>query len=271
MTLSDENSQKKLLLDMWDRNLISDEAVIEMCKEFPDIEILRQRREERERKRALRMAKAGPYFEADKAHEYMKIALGRGYVHPKDAGLDMQEETTPFQDQLKSVEKAKLNAGGVAAKGKSKGKSGQGRPKGSKDSGARKSKAFKVRTSAEQVDNFTDFMVKNIWAKETYSTLSEYVNPIMLRYFDKANLRELSVDEIAQTEKVKFAVLANLDPYSVIDAAQVKNLILSRCILPRQFKALYDELSSRAYEIHGREPSMEERKVIRSSVYALLK
>ncbi len=271
MTLSDQTAEKKLILDLWDRNLISDEAVVETFKEFPDIEVLRQRREARERNRSLRPEKAGPYFQAEKAHEYMKIALGRGYVHPEDAGIDMQsEQDTPFEQQLKSIEKTKaMGAGGVSAK--KKGTSGQGRPGGSKDKSKRKSKAFKVRTSAEQVDNFTDFMVKNIWAKETYKTISEYVNPSMLRYFDKANLRELSVDEADKVEKVKFSVLANLDPYSTITEESVTELITSRCTLPRTFTKVYEELSSRSFDINGREPNMEERKIIQASVYAILK
>lgn len=268
MTLNDENAQKKLLLDLWDRNLISDEAIVEVFKEFPDIEVVRQRREERERKRKLRQQKAGPYTQ-DKISEYIKIALGRGYVSPKDVGIEV-ESPTPFEAQLKSVEKAKAMTGGVGIK-KKKGASGSGRPKSSKDSTKRKSRGFKVRTSAEQIDNFTDFMTKNIWAKEMYKTLSEYINPIMLRYYNKPNLRELSTEESGQAEKVKFTVLANLDPYTNITEEKVVDMISAKCILPVPFKKLYDELVSRAYDIHGREPTMEERKVIQASVYAILK
>lgn len=271
MTLSDEPAQKKLLLDLWDRNLISDDAIIEVFKEFPDIELLRKRREERERKRGLRPEKAGPYFQAEKLHEYIKIALGKGYVAPEDVGIDLQTHPTPYEEQLKAIKDSKaLAGGGSSSTTKSSGTSGQGRPKNSKDSGQRSGRTFKVRTSADQIETFADFMTKNIWAKDAYRDISEHINPIMLKYFTKSNLRELSDEESNQLEKVKFAVLANLEPYSPVEADMVLDLIENRCKLPSQFKTLYDKLSARAFDIHGREPTIEERKVIQASVYALL-
>ncbi len=269
MTLNDEAGHKKLLLDLWDRNLLSDEAIVEVFKEFPDIEVIRQRREQRERKRKLRQDKAGPYVQ-DKVSEYIKIALGRGYVDPRDVGIEIETHPTPFEMQLKSAEKVKSMGGGVGI-GKPKGAAGKGRPKSSKDSAKRKSRGFKVRTSAEQINNFTNFMTKNIWAKEIHRSISEVINPIILRYYNKPNLRELSVEESAQAEKVKFTVLANLDPYSNVTDDHIKELITSKCILPQPFKKLNEELISRAYEIHGREPTLEERKIIQASVYAILK
>jgi len=271
MTLTDETAQKKLLLDLWDRNLVSDEAVIETFKEFPDIELLRQRRENRERARKLRPEKAGPFFSSEKTREYIKTALGRGYINPQDLDLGIEHTgETPFNEQLRSVKEAKAIAPGGSLP-KAKGAAGQGRPKNSKDSGTRSDRSFKVRTSAEQIETFSDFMIKNIWAKESYREISEHVNPLMLKYFSKANLRELSVEETNQLEKVKFAILANLEPYSAISEQTVLDLIENRCTLPSIFKTLYDKLSARAYDIHSREPNIEERKLIQASVYALLK
>jgi hypothetical protein len=271
MTLNDENAKKKLLLDMWDRNLISDEAIVEVFQEFPEIELVRQRREQRERKRKLRLEKAGPYFQAEKMHEYLKIALQNGYINPRDVEIEVQsDEPTPFDQQLKSAEKIK-SMGGTSLTKKSKGVSGQGRPKNSKDSSTRKSRGFKVRTSAEQADNVGDFLTKSMWAKSAYNDISEHINPIMLKYYDKANLRQLSVEEADKLEQVKFSVLSNLDPYSNISEDKVVELITSRCKLSSQFKVLYDKLAARAYDLHGREPSMDERKSIQQCVYALLK
>ncbi len=279
MTLSDEAAQKKLLLDLWDRNLISDEAVVEAFKEYPDIEALRQRREAKERVRGSRPEKAGPYFAPEKAHEYMKIALQRGYVNPEDAGIEMEStDPTPFDKQLKAAEKAKAMSGTGA---KPKGKSGQGRPKSSKDSSKRSGKTFKVRTSADEQeyesqdgiqhgDEFTDFMVKNIWAKEAQRTIAEVLNPVMLKYYSKANLRELSEEESASVERVRFTVLANLTPYDAVTEERVIALVKDKCTLPSRDKVLYEKLSARAYEINERETTTEERKTIQASVYALL-
>lgn len=269
MVLSDEAAQKKLLLDLWDRNLVSDEAVVETFKEFPDIEALRQKREFRERNRGSRPDKAGPYFAPEKAHEYMKIALQRGYVNPSDVGMEIEStEPTPFDRQLKAAEKAK--AASVGGGSKPKGKSGSGRPKNSKDSSKRSGKTFKVRTSADHAETFADFMTKNIWAKEAQRDISEIVNPIMLNYYAKNNLRELSEKESNDLEKVKFSVLSNLSVYDKFEESKVLELIQSKCKLPPRAKILFDKLSARAYEINGKDPTMEERKVIQASVYALL-
>lgn len=270
MTLSDEAAQKKLLLDLWDRNLISDEAVVEAFKEYPEIEAIRQKREAKERARGSRPDKAGPFFAPEKAHEYMKIALQRGYVNPQDAGIEMEStEETPFDKQLKAAEKAKAMSGGVGGV-KKKGKSGSGRPKNSKDSSKRSGKTFKVRTSADHAETFSDFMVKNIWAKEAQRAIAEIINPVMLKYYNKANLRELSEHESANLEKVRFAVLANLTPYDDVTEARVIGLIKDKCTLPSRDKVLYDKLSARAYEINERKTTTEERKTIQASVYALL-
>lgn len=271
MTLSDEAAQKKLMIDLWDRNLISDEAVIETFKEHPDIEQIRQRREAKERDRGSRPDKAGPFFTPEKAHEYMKIALQRGYVNPSDVGLEVDtSEPTPFDKQLKAAEKAKA-ASGVGAK--NKGVSGQGRPKNSKDSSKRKTKTFKSRTGAsyeERVDRFSTFMTKNIWARESQRDIAEIVNPIMLKYYSKASLRELSEAESASLEKVRFAVLANLTPYENITEERITGLIKDKCKLSSKAKILYDKLNSRAFDINGRDTTMEERKLIQASVYALM-
>lgn len=269
MILTDPAAEKALLIQLWDRNLISDEAIVEQFNEFPDIEVLRQRRENRERKRNSRMEKAGPYFASDKVHEYIKIALQRGYVDPKDVGIEIDTEPTPFDKQLKSVEKAKAMSGSSTTT-KKKGVSGQGRPKNAKDSGSRNRK-FKVRTSAEQVDNFADFMAKNIWAKDTQRAIAEYVNPLILKFYNKNNLRELSESEFDGLEKTKFAVLSNLEPFSDVTEEKINELITSNCKLNKNFKIIFDKLQSRAHDIHGRSATIEEKRTIQTSVYALLK
>lgn len=269
MTLSDESAEKALLIQLWDRNLISDEAILERFKEFPDLENLRLRREQRERERKLRQEKTGPYFPGDKIHEYIKIALQRGYVSPEDLDIDITTKPTPFDKQLKAAEKAKAAAGGGTAK--KKGKAGSGRPKTSKDSGSRKARSFKVRTSAEQADTFADFMTKNIWAKETQRTISEHLNPVLLKYFNKNNLRELSDTEAIEAEKVKFTILAHLEPYSEVSKERILNMVQDKPALPSAFSALHEKFVAKAYEKKNAELTIEDRRNIQCSVYSLLK
>ncbi len=269
MTMTDEAAEKALLIQLWDRHLVSDEVILERFKEHPDLEIMRIRRETRERERDSRPERRGPYDNADQVHEYMKTALSGGYVTPKDVGIEVQDDPkdTPFEKSLRSAEKAKaLRAGGPAGSKKKKGKAGQGRPKTKTDGpGGRK-----TRTSAEHIENFSKFMATNIWAKEMQKSISEIVNPILLKFYDKSNMRELSDIEIAKAEKIRFAVLANIKPFSHISENSIVEMIKSAVSLPKTHRILFDQLCSRAFEIHGREATTDERKVIQASVYALL-
>lgn len=270
MTLTDEAAEKALLIQLWDRHLISDEIILERFKEIPELENMRIRREDKERKRKSRPERRGPYDAPDQLYEHMKIALGKGFITPEDVGIEVEssEKDRPFEKVLKSAEKAK-SLGGVPGSKKKPGKSGQGRPKNSKDSVGKP----RIRTSAayeEQVENFSRFMATNIWAKEIQKSISEAVNPVLLKFYNKNSLRELSDEEISKAEKIRFAILSNLEPFSAVSEERILDLIKSKASLPQTHKVLFDQLCSRAFDIHGREANTEERKVIQASVYALL-
>ena len=66
--------KKALLIQLLDRNLVSEELVVEMFGAVPEIEKSRKKRESRERISGKREAKTGPY-DKDKIHDLIKIAL----------------------------------------------------------------------------------------------------------------------------------------------------------------------------------------------------
>lgn len=268
MTMTDEAAEKALLVQLWDRHLISDEVILERFKEIPELENMRIRRETKERESDKRPERRGPYDASDQIHEYTKTALSGGYVTPKDVGIEVQDDpsNTPFEKTLRSAEKVRAMKAKAQSGKKKAGKSGQGRPKTKSDGpGGRK-----TRTSAEQIETFANFMAANIWAKEMQKSINEIVNPIILRFYDKNNLRELSDAEVAKAEKIKFAVLANIKPFSPISEDGIVEMIKGKLTLPKTHKVLFDKLCSRAFEVHGREANTDERKVIQASVYALL-
>lgn len=273
MILNDEAAEKALLLQLWDRNVISDEVITQRFGEIPELEQLRTRREERERQRGLRNDKTGPYFtpEPDQAHEYKKIALQNGFIGPQDAGMAPPAGETPFDKEMKVAAIKKATPGTKSAA--KKGKSGQGRPKTSKNSGKSKRK-FKIRTSASEIPNmnqFNDFVVKNMWAKETQKAIADMLNPHILAFYQKKNLRELSEKESNDAELLKFTVLANLNPYEEVTEEGVMTVASTNPPLPSTFRKVYDRFVAKAYEVKGRELTTEERKVIQTSVYSILK
>jgi len=265
MTLNDESSMKKLLIDLWDRNIISDELIVEAFKGHPEIEIVRQRREERERKRKLRLDKKGPYFPSDKEHEYAKIALQQGYINPDDVGLErISEEETPFDLSLE-MKKSSSIEGEVK-----KGTSGQGRPKNSGDKTKRKEKKFSVRT-ASLGDETSNFMVKNIWAREALKSISEILNPIVLKMYSKSSLRELTNKEYKDLEYMKFSVFSNISPYEDITEERIVNIIDNGCRLPESYASFYNKLVAASLKISKKDNlTSEEKRSIQAATYALL-
>lgn len=121
MTLSDEKSEKALLLQLADRSVISHHTLLERFGEDPTIEMSRIKREERERKSEKRLPKAGPFYASEKEHEYKKLALQKGLILPEDVGL---QSTAPVINTDTTM----------------KGTPGQGRPLNSTDKTPRKTR-----------------------------------------------------------------------------------------------------------------------------------
>ena len=128
MILKDESAEKALLIQLLDRNLVSEELVVEMFGGAPELENSRRKREQRERDSGKRVQKAGPY-DKDKVHELVKIALGRGFISPEQAGVEIDEngDPTPFEKQMEQKKPIEIEDKS------DKGAPGEGRPKNSKD------------------------------------------------------------------------------------------------------------------------------------------
>lgn len=69
MSLSDESSEKNLLIQLADRDIISHETVLERFKEVPSVEKMRLRREDKARDSETLPEKAGPFHPPPKPEE----------------------------------------------------------------------------------------------------------------------------------------------------------------------------------------------------------
>jgi hypothetical protein len=93
MVLSDEATEKSLLIQLVDRNIISSETVIERFGEIPEIEKIRIRREEKDRKVETMPQKASPYHNPQHKNDVEKIALQKGDIAVEDLGIIPSEDT----------------------------------------------------------------------------------------------------------------------------------------------------------------------------------
>jgi hypothetical protein len=136
---------------------------------------------------------------------------------------------------------------------------GEGRPKLSKDTEKRADRKFSPRTGAKLL----------IWATSAQEKISEIVNPMVLEFYTKKNLRTLSSAEAEELESLKTNILLNMSPYSKIDQDNVllacgSNESLTDIVVNFRnwIKALQSDLS--------RELSMDEYKQAKASYYSMV-
>ena len=272
MVLADEAAEKALLIQLADRDVISVETLIERFGELPEFEEIKARHEERRRKQKLMKPKAGPFHTPEKMFEYIKLALQRGYIAPEQTGMteDFPEEfldvESPFEMQLKSAEKTASMKTGPTTQQSKTGKSGQGRPKNSKDSGKRDTRTPKPAGASATAAYITSMM----WARNAQAQISEIVTPVILKHYGKKSLRALSSEQVKKVEQVKFAVLCHTPVYGNVTAESVRGILQNGRPVPAQYEQMYDALYGKVVAKSKTEPSVEETRMIQVTTYAAL-
>jgi hypothetical protein len=254
--LNDEASIKALMIQLADRDMISNDTLLEFFGEDPEIELLKLRREQRMRKNQLMADKAGPWHAPEKFHEYAKAAVARGFVGIDVAEMALEDVDTPFDKQMEVQKQAKVQ------QAQNKGQPQQGRPKNSGDTKKRKQKVVKPQGSSKA----EDILAMSMWAKEAQARIAKILNPGILEYYHKSSQRELSNEEVQSAEQLKFSVLANLSPYSDVTSEIVQQVIaVQEHKVPQK---LYDELFSHTRTSLGRELTIDEIRALHVSAYA---
>jgi hypothetical protein len=203
MYLDDPAAMATLLLNMADRNIVSDEFVQRHIKAKPKIEERRVTNEDKKREKKG-AEKVSPYHQVDQDHALKKIALQTGQSSPSEVGLELETRKTGEKSLMDLKEQQIVKQAQMKPKPASttNTKTGTpGRPKNSKDSAPRKQKTFKPKSKA----------AIETWAKQAQTKVSEIVNPIILAGFSKSTLRNLTSEEFRELEEVKFEILCNLN------------------------------------------------------------
>ena len=262
MDLSNEDSEKALLIQLADRNLISDELLQTRFGFDPDMEKSRLNRESRERNSERMIKKAGPWHDPQFENSLKKISLQLGIATPSQVGLQLDKkkagEKTAIEMKMPAMPSPTKLANDPSSESLPK-ESGEGRPKLSKDTEKRKQKEFRPRTGAKL----------SMWACGAQDKISEIINPVFLEFSNKKNLRTLSSTEFDELETLKTNILLNLSPYSKLD----NDTILSVCDINNQSNAMtsnyYNWLKALKSDL-GRELSVEESKQAKASYYSMV-
>jgi hypothetical protein len=174
MDLSNEDAEKALLIQLADRNIISDELVQTAFGFDSDMEKVRVKREQRERDTDSYVPKSGPYYSPEIDNELRKISLQTGIVTPSEVGLELDKKKGGQKSAMDAKNEVMIQKQSTGPT-KPAGVSGQGRPKNSKDSGQRQTKKFSPQTGASL----------QIWANEAQDKINEIMNPYFLEFYNK--------------------------------------------------------------------------------------
>ena len=272
--LTDEATEKKMILDLWDRKIYSTETVRELCRRDPEMETLRINREERKMENGTMPEKAGPYYNAQTDFEYKKLILQGGGVAPSELGIELEEkkegensimdrqEEMNMKVEQKRGEMSPTPTGSPTSK-KPKSPGGDGRPKNSTDTKPRKKRVDKPKTLGVFADLF-------MWGNEAQKSLATILSPAILSHYNKKSLRSLTKSEVDYAENLKFNVFATLEPYSDINHKTVYDILEQNTKANEDMIQTCEALAILFTKRTGNQPTLDETRQMQSSAYALL-
>jgi hypothetical protein len=249
--LSDEAAQKALLIQLADRDIISQETLLERFRELPGIERIRVRREERERTNDIAAPKkAGPYHNPQHRDDIAKIAL------TKDV-LDSEQYLEKVG--LPAVVREEEKVGAPTQEQEYNPPEPTGRPKFSRDVTKRKQKRVLPRSG--------DAMTATLWALEAQNKISDIMSPIVLAHFNKKNARSLNKSELDQLEYLKMCILTGMEPYMEITPETVKDLLDANTKPSEDFNIVVAQKIDSFVVKNNKRPNNSEMKYIQASAF----
>ncbi|MFW9879604.1 MAG: hypothetical protein ACFFG0_41540, partial [Candidatus Thorarchaeota archaeon] len=223
--LSDEQAEKRILIELWDRDVISTETLRDTLGREADIEEIRVKKEYRKRISDSKTPnKTSPYHKNNElSYDIMKTILTNGGIFSPTLlkRLDI-EDSEQIITEIQNHENEKMKQ---EQKMKITGKAGEGRPPGSQDKEKRKPKQVNVR-KIESATASEQFMENLLFAKESQKKIDSIVKHAYLKSLGKKNLQHLNKEEQLTFERLKFRALSNLKPNTEINDKIIKEAIV---------------------------------------------
>lgn len=250
ITITNKENIMRLIVDLADRNLLSDEEVRRLFNSIPDIERFRVRKENRRKDKKIDPPKMSPYTNGGTAEaDYRKIALQKDLLLPKD--LDIKSSANPIQTIKNRNAKPTPTIGGLQSKAP-KGAASPGRPKNAKDQGIRKKRVVKPRSN-----------LAFIWAKKTHTDISNLLLNEALKAFDKKNARQLSTAQVEDLEQKRLSIICNVEYGQKVTKDLVESGVSH--IVSDEDLTLYNQMLGEFTTLYGKSPNTEELKDIQIS------
>lgn len=254
MSLTDEAAEKRLLIDLADRGLISWESLQERFNLVPEIESVRYKREKKAREKGKMPEQGGPFYSPEKDFDLKKIYAQLGHLAPSEVGLDLEPRK---EGELSPSEMTASESGDDDVAGTS----GQGRPPGRKDSQKRKARTPKPQTSPGVQ---RAYMERIGWADRAQHQIDKELTPAFLHCVGKKSKRELSQSDMERLEKMKLGLLFSVPPGEQITKEHIKASIANPLTIPGRVT----ELLKDAYREEEKEPTLDIKHRFQSFAFA---
>lgn len=237
MNLSDDVAEKNLLIQLADRDIISQKTLHERMGGNSVIEGARLRKEEKDRSKNVLPPKASPYHnpQIDKQQDNEKERI------------ELNQEGQKEQEKFKRV-----------------GRPEDGRPKNATDKEKRKKRVDdKPRSKPGKANLF-------LWVNSAQKAVAEIVTPGLLESYGKRNIRVLTKEETAELEDIKLGILSNITPLTHIDQNAVAAVLEKGAKVPSDIRDLISIFSREFYSDNGRNPTTDELRQIHCLAYVFL-
>jgi hypothetical protein len=219
IVLSDEAAQKQLLIQLADRDIISQETLLERFRELPSIERVRVRREERDRKADIIPEKASPFHNPQHKNEIEKIALNKDMLSDEyfeEIDLPIKDAVVVTENSIPNVPQQKQNTEVKTP----------GRPPFTRDTQKRKQKRVLPKTG--------EASTALLWGIDAQNQIADILNPVALKHFNKPNIRSLNKDELNQLDHLKLRVFSNMQIFESVTEDGIKTILDSKQNIPTQ-------------------------------------
>jgi hypothetical protein len=241
--LADEASYKKLLIELYDRDVISLEGLRGEFNLLDPIETSRVLKETKNRRKEKIPQKAGPYHEPMWKVSLEADLIKNGLLDPTILGVEANQKV------IKDAVSAPTD---------------NGRPKGAKDSTKRKTKKVTPRTKASVA------IETQVWAKETIDKITEVITPTYVKNMKKAYARDLTNAEVDELENIKLGILGSHAAFDEV----TEESIIKACAELEDYSELIvirDAIVERFVEKFNRKPTIEDRRIAAAAAYSVLK
>lgn len=255
MILSDDSSEKALLIQLADRDVISLETVRERFGENEEIETARVKRESRARESYKIPPKAGPYHNAQQEDEFNKIALNKDQISIEQVSRVKRNPQAPIGQEPRTNPKSE-NPKQPSPE--------NGRPKNARDTKPRKQRRVNPRTNPGKASAL-------IWAISAQKKIADSLLPSFLAHCNKKDSRTLTKSQSNEFELLKLSVLSHLELFQEITDEVILGILESEPNLTPLILSEIASLKQDFFNSNSKEPSLEEMRQIYCFAYVQIK